>query len=73
MENFEAYYDEIEICGSAASSISERCFPDSQSDRWQRLQRSDLHSSYVDHTGGGSFQIMRYAQIEIFRICFNLP
>ena len=51
MENFEAYYDEIEICGSA-----ERCFPNSQSaDGEAKQSRCILCGSYrrwslSDHT-----------------------
>ena len=61
MENFETYYDEIEICGSAASSHPKGAF---QIRNRQMVQRSDLVVFYVDHTGGGAYQTMRYAQKE---------
>ena len=60
-ENFEAYYDEIEICGSAASSHPKGAF---QIRNRQMVKRSDLVVFYVDHTGGGAYQTMRYAQKE---------
>ena len=61
MENFEAYYDEIEICGSAASSHPKGAF---QIRNRQMVKRSNLVVFYVDHTGGGAYQTMRYAQKE---------
>ena len=61
MENFETYYDEIEICGSAASSHPKGAF---QIRNRQMVKRSDLVVFYVDHTGGGAYQTMRYAQKE---------
>ena len=61
MENFEAYYDEIEICGNAASSHPKGAF---QIRNRQMVKRSDLVVFYVDHTSGGAYQTMRYAQKE---------
>ena len=61
MENFEAYYDEIEICGNAASSHPKGAF---QIRNRQMVKRSNLVVFYVDHTGGGAYQTMRYAQKE---------
>ena len=61
MENFETYYDEIEICGSAASSHPKGAF---QIRNRQMVKRSNLVVFYVDHTGGGAYQTMRYAQKE---------
>lgn len=58
MENFEAYYDEIEICGNAASSHPKGAF---QIRNRQMVKRSNLVVFYVDHTGGGAYQTMRYA------------
>lgn len=54
-------YDEIEICGSAASSHPKGAF---QIRNRQMVKRSDLVVFYVDHTGGGAYQTMRYAQKE---------
>ena len=59
MENFEAYYDEVEICGSSARSHPKGAF---QIRNRQMVKRSDLVVFYVDHTGGGAYQTMRYAQ-----------
>lgn len=61
MENFEAYYDEIEICDSAASSHPKGAF---QIRNRQMVKRSDLVVFYVKHTSGGAYQTMRYAQKE---------
>ena len=61
MENFEAYYDEIEICGSAAGSHPKAAF---QIRNRQMVKRSDLVAFYVNHTGGGAYQTMRYVQKE---------
>ena len=44
MENFEAYYDEIEICGSAASSHPKGVF---QIRNRQMVKRSDLVVFYA--------------------------
>ena len=52
---------EIEICGSAASSHPKGAF---QIRNRQMVKRSDLVVFYVDHTGGGAYQTMRYAQKE---------
>ena len=60
-ENFETYYDEIETCGSAASSHPKGAF---QIRNRQMVKRSNLVVFYVDHTGGGAYQTMRYAQKE---------
>ena len=54
-------YDEIEICGSAASSHPKGAF---QIRNRQMVKRSNLVVFYVDHTGGGAYQTMRYAQKE---------
>lgn len=56
MENFEAYYDEIEICGNAASSHPKGAF---QIRNRQMVKRSNLVVFYVDHTGGGAYQTIR--------------
>ena len=58
-ENFEAYYDEIEICGSAASSHPKGAF---QIRNRQMVDRSDLVVFCVDHSSGGAYQTLRYAQ-----------
>ena len=59
MENFETYYDEIEICGSAASSHPKGAF---QIRNRQMVDRSDLAVFCVDHSSGGAYQTLRYAQ-----------
>ena len=59
LESFEAYYDEIEICEAAS-----RCHPKNaiQIRNQQMVDRSDLVVFYVDHSGGGAYQTLRYAQ-----------
>lgn len=61
MENFQAYYDEIEICSSAAESHPKAAF---QIRNRQMVDRSDLVVFYVEHKSGGAYQTMRYAQKE---------
>ena len=59
MENFQAYYDEIEICSSAAQSHPKAAF---QIRNRQMVDRSDLVVFYVEHKSGGAYQTMQYAQ-----------
>ena len=59
MEIVEAYYDEREICGSVAGSHPKGAF---HIRNRQMVKRSDLVVFYVNHTGGGAYQTMRYAQ-----------
>ena len=57
----QALREQIEICGSAASSHPKGAF---QIRNRQMVKRSNLVVFYVDHTGGGAYQTMRYAQKE---------
>ena len=59
MGNLQAYYDEIEICSSAANSHPKGAF---QIRNRQMVNRSDLVVFYVDHNSGGAYQTLRYAQ-----------
>ena len=58
-ENFSAYYDDIEICGTAENSHPKRAY---QIRNQQMVDRSDLVVFYVEHNSGGAYQTMRYAQ-----------
>ena len=58
-EYFRNYYDEIEVCESAATchfkavfQIRNRCM----------VERSDLVVFYINHKSGGAYQTMQYAQ-----------
>ena len=59
MESFEAYYDEIEICEAASRSHPKNAI---QIRNQQMVDRSDLVVFYVDHSSGGAYQTLRYAQ-----------
>ena len=58
-EDFEAYYDGIEICSAATGSHPKNAF---QIRNRQMVDRSDLVVFYVDHSSGGAYQTLRYAQ-----------
>ena len=59
LESFEAYYDEIEICEAASRSHPKSAI---QIRNQQMVDRSDLVVFYVDHSSGGAYQTLRYAQ-----------
>lgn len=59
VENFSAYYDDIEICGTAENSHPKRAY---QIRNRQMVDRSDLVVFYVEHHSGGAYQTLRYAQ-----------
>ena len=59
LESFEAYYDEIELCSAAADSHPKGAI---QTRNRQMVDRSDLVVFYVDHSSGGAYQTLRYAQ-----------
>ena len=59
LESFEAYYDEIELCSAAAGSHPKGAI---QIRNRQMVDRSDLVVFYVDHSSGGAYQTLRYAQ-----------
>ena len=59
LENFEAYYDEIELCSAAAGSHPKGAI---QIRNRKMVDRSDLVVFYVDHSSGGAYQTLRYAQ-----------
>lgn len=59
LENFEAYYDEIELCSAAAGSHPKGAI---QIRNRQMVDRSDLVVFYVDRSSGGAYQTLRYAQ-----------
>ena len=61
LENFEAYYDEIELCSAAAGSHPKGAI---QIRNRQMVDRSDLVVFYVDHSSCGAYQTLRYAQIK---------
>lgn len=58
-KNFSVYYDTIEICGAAEGSHPKRAY---QIRNQQMVDRSDLVIFYVDHSSGGAYQTMRYAE-----------
>lgn len=59
LENFEAYYDEIELCSAAAGIHPKGAI---QIRNRQMVDRSDLVVFCVDHSSGGAYQTLRYAQ-----------
>lgn len=58
-KSFEKYYDEIEICDTAASSYPKKAF---QIRNRKMVDRSNMTVFYVDHKGGGAYQTMCYAR-----------
>ena len=52
-------YDEIEICEAASRSHPKSAI---QIRNQQMVDRSDLVVFYVDHSSGGAYQTLRYAQ-----------
>ena len=59
LENFEAYYDEIELCSAAAGIHPKGAI---QIRNRQMVDRSDLVVFCVNHSSGGAYQTLRYAQ-----------
>lgn len=58
-DDFEAYYDEVEVCEAAAESHPKQAF---QIRNQHMVDRSDLAVFYVEHASGGAYQTLRYAQ-----------
>ena len=56
-DDYRAYYDEIEICDSAASHYKSAF----QSRNRYMVDRSDLVVFFVERHEGGAYQTMRYA------------
>lgn len=56
---FRDYYDEIEICHSSSAGHFKAAY---QVRNREMVDRSDLIVFYVQHSSGGAYQTMRYAQ-----------
>ena len=58
-ESFRQYYDEIEICGSAAAGHFKGAH---QIRNREMVDRSDLVVFCIQHESGGAWQTMKYAK-----------
>ncbi len=58
-ESFRAYYDEIEICGTAASGHFKGAH---QTRNREMVDRSQLTVFCIQHENGGAWQTMKYAK-----------
>lgn len=61
LEDYRSYYDEIEVCSDRKSTHPKGAY---QLRNRQMIDRSDLVVVYVDHSSGGAYQTMRYAEKE---------
>ena len=59
LASFEAYYDEIEICEESAKSHFKRAI---QTRNQSMIRRADLVVAWVEHSSGGAYTAMRYAE-----------
>lgn len=57
-DNYEEYYDEIEICEESAAAHFKSAF---QTRNRSIIDRSDLCVFYVERKSGGAYQTMQYA------------
>lgn len=58
-ENFEEYYDEIEVCYESCKAHPKSAI---QIRNKYMVDRSDLVIFYVETTSGGAYQTMKYAE-----------
>lgn len=58
-ESFRQYYDEIEICASAAAGHFKNAY---QTRNRDMVNRSDMVVFCIQHESGGAWQTMKYAQ-----------
>ncbi len=58
-ENYENYYDEIEICEKSNMTHPKSAI---QVRNKEMIGRSDLIICFVEYTNGGAFQSIKYAQ-----------
>lgn len=58
-ESYYEYYDEVEICETAAGSHYKAAF---QARNRSMVERSNLVVVCIDHNSGGAYQTLRYAQ-----------
>lgn len=58
-ENFEEYYDEIEVCYESCKAHPKSAI---QIRNKYMVNRSDLVIFYVETTSGGAYQTMKYAE-----------
>lgn len=58
-DSFDAYYDQVEICEESARSHPKAAI---QIRNQRMVERSDVVICYVDHSSGGAYQTMKYAQ-----------
>ena len=68
IEDFQKYYDEIEVCDKSALSYPKRAF---QVRNRQMVNRSDLVVFYVNRHNGGAYQTLRYAK-SLKKVILNL-
>lgn len=57
--DFEAYYDDIEVCQSAAQTHPKQAY---QVRNREMIERSNLVVFYVSHPHGGAYQSLSYAR-----------
>ena len=67
-QDYHEYYDEVEICETAAGSHFKAAF---QARNRVMVDRSHLVVFYIDHHSGGAWQTFQYAQKQVAR-CINL-
>ena len=67
-ESFRDYYDEIEVCESAAGSHYKNAH---QTRNRAMVDRSDLVVFCIQHASGGAWQTMKYAKKQGV-LCINL-
>ncbi len=58
-ENYDNYYDEIELCFDAASAYPKTAI---QIRNREMVNRADLMICWVDHKSGGAYSTFRYAK-----------
>lgn len=59
LSDFEAYYDDIEVCQAAAQAHPKQAF---QIRNREMVERSNLVVFYVAHSHGGAYQTLCYAK-----------
>ena len=64
-EDYEAYYDEVEICEAAAGSHYKSAF---QIRNRNMVDRSDLVVFCLEHSSGGAYKTFLYAQKNRYQI-----
>ena len=58
-ENFEAYYDEVQICYESSQAYPKAAIFERNK---QMIDRSDLVICAIDHKSGGAYKAVKYAE-----------